>query len=120
MTEAEAIELFTKMFNGSYSKLSPTDVDYKVFDEKGTLIAYVNVVKRVKSIHNAYPLPVKAKGVTKLLDKRLNPTIIWACEDGIIYGKLEKIRGVMFYSPNDFELMCYYDKQSAFRYVRYS
>jgi hypothetical protein len=29
------------MFGGSFKKLDPQDIDYKVFDKEGNLIAYV-------------------------------------------------------------------------------
>ena len=30
--EKRAIEYFVKRFNGSYKKLGPNDIDYKIFD----------------------------------------------------------------------------------------
>jgi hypothetical protein len=63
-----------------------------------------------------------------LVDKRLAPVVIWACEDGIIYGKANKLKGEIKWggrtprehSVNDNELMVYYDKQKELKYVRYS
>ena len=82
--ETQAIEKFVNMFGGSFKKLGPNDIDYRVFDSKGELIAYVEVKGRLRPIKEAYPLPVAARKVVKLCDKRLNPVMIWACEDGII------------------------------------
>jgi len=84
--EKKAIELFVSIFGGSYLKLDPHDVDYKVFDKDKNLIAYAEVKGRVRTIRDAYPLPVAARKLVKLTDKRLTPVIIWACDDGIIYG----------------------------------
>lgn len=125
--EKKAIELFVKIFDGSFKKLDPHDIDYKVFDKEKNLIAYAEVKGRIRSMRDAYPLPISVKKLIKLIDKRLNPVIIWACEDGIIYGKASKLKGEIKWggrapregSSNDDELMAYYDKQKEFKYVRY-
>ena len=125
--EKKAIQKFVSRFKGSYKKLDPNDIDYRVFDDKGKLIAYAEVKGRYRSIANAYPLPIAARKVVKLCDKRLNPVIIWACDDGIIYGKPTHLHGQVRWggrkpregAVNDEELMLYYDKQEEFRYFRY-
>ena len=126
--EKKAIDLFVGTFGGSYKKLDPLDIDYKVFDNKGLLIAYAEVKGRIRTMHSAYPLPISAKKVVKLIDKRLAPVIIWCCEDGIIYGKANKLQGDIKWggrsprddSYNDNELMIYYDKQKELKYVRFT
>jgi hypothetical protein len=126
--ERKAVERFVSIFKGGFEKLSPDDIDYKIFDKKGTLIAYVEVKGRLKNISRAYPLPISIFKVTKLWAKRLNPTVIWACDDGIIYGKLKELHGTVCVggrkprdgSPYDIELMVYYDKQKALKYIRYA
>lgn len=123
----KAIDIFVSLFGGSYKKLDPNDIDYKVFDKDNKLIAYAEVIVVVKTIYNAYPLSVEAKKLVKLIDKRLAPVVIWACEDGIIYGKANKLKGEIKWggraprehSVNDNELMVYYDKQKELKYVRY-
>jgi len=125
--EHKAIEAFVNTFGGSFQKLDPHDIDYKVFDKNKNLIAYVEVKGRVRTMHNAYPLPIAARKLVKLADKRLNPVIIWACEDGIIYGKTDKLKGEIKWggrtlrdnSFNDAELMVYYEKQKTLKYVRF-
>ena len=125
--EKKAIEAFVSLFGGSYKKLDPNDIDYKVFDKEGILIAYAEVKGRIRTIHNAYPLPVAARKLVKLVDKRLAPVIIWACEDGIIYGKANILKGDIKWGGraprdnyyNDNELMVYYDKQKELKYIRY-
>jgi len=127
--EKKAIDLFVSRFKGSYQKLAPDDIDYRVFDKSKNLIAYVEVKGRVKNIVDAYPLPIAAKKVTKLCDKRLNPTIVWACEDGILYAKVKELRGEVRWggripredSPynNDMELMMYFPKQRSIKYIKY-
>ena len=123
----KAIDIFVSLFGGSYKKLDPNDIDYKVFDKDNKLIAYAEVVVVVKTIYNAYPLSVEAKKLVKLIDKRLAPVVIWACEDGIIYGKANKLKGEIKWggraprehSVNDNELMVYYEKQKELKYIRY-
>lgn len=125
--EKKAIQTFVSMFGGSFKKLDPQDIDYKVFDKEGKLIAYAEVKGIIKTIYSAYPLPVAAKKLVKLIDKRLSPVVIWACEDGIIYGKPNKLKGDIRWggraprdnSFNDEELIVYYEKQKELKYVRY-
>ncbi len=54
--------------------------------------------------------------------KRLNPVIIWACEDGIMYGKVKDIYGTVSWMGTtelDSELVVQYQKQKTFKYARY-
>lgn len=127
--EKKAIDVFVNRFGGGYQKLAPDDVDYRVYDKDKTLIAYVEVKGRKRKMSDAYPLPVAAKKITKLCDKRLNPTIIWACEDGLLYAKVKELRGEVRWggrkprenSPynNDAEFMMYFPKQKTIKYIRY-
>lgn len=125
--EKKAISLFVNTFGGSFKKLDRLDVDYKIFDKDGNLIAYAEVKGRIRVIRDAYPLPIAARKVLKLTDKRITGVIIWACDDGIIYGKVERLIGQVRLggrkpregSYNDDELMVYYEKQSGVKYVRY-
>jgi hypothetical protein len=126
--EQKAIDLFVSTFGGSFKKLDPFDVDYKVFDKDGNLIAYAEVKGRIRTMRDAYPLPVAARKIVKLVDKRLVPVMIWACEDGIIYGKVNKLKGEITWggrspregSSNDLELMVFYDKQKDLKYIRFT
>tara|TARA_R110000787_G_scaffold259385_2_gene364701 strand:+ start:135 stop:545 length:411 start_codon:yes stop_codon:yes gene_type:complete len=125
--EKKAIEKFVGIFGRSYKKLGPNDIDYRVFDSSNNLIAYVEVKGRLRALKDAYPLPVAARKIVKLCDKRLNPVMIWACEDGIIYAKVSEIQGSVKWggrkprenSFNDEELMIYYEQQKGFKYVRF-
>lgn len=126
--EQKAIALFVSTFGGSFKKLDPLDIDYKVFDKDGNLIAYAEVKGRIKTMRDAYPLPVAARKVVKLVDKRLIPVMIWSCEDGIIYGKVNKLKGEIKWggrtprenSYDDLELMVFYDKQKELKYIRFT
>lgn len=120
----KAISVFVNMFNGSFKKLDPFDVDYKILDEKKNLIAYSEVSIISKTISNAYPLHIQANKVIKLVDKRIPPVIVWYCNDGIIYGKANNLIGTIKWGTippqvND-ELMIYYDKQSELKYIKFT
>jgi len=128
LREKKAIETFVKTFGGSYQKLDPYDIDYKIFDENKKVIAYAEVKGRIRTMRDAYPLPISARKIIKLIDKRLNPLIIWACEDGIIYGRPENLVGQLKQggrpprdgAAHDVELMVYYDRQKSLKYVRFT
>lgn len=125
--EKKAIEAFVKVFGGSYQKLDPFDIDYKIFDKDKKIIGYAEIKGRIRSMRDSYPLPIAARKLVKLIDKRLNPVVIWCCEDGIIYGRPEKLKGTIRQggrpiregSTHDDELMVYYDKQKGLKYVRF-
>jgi len=125
--EKKAIELFVSIFGGSFKKLDPQDIDYKVFDKDKNLIAYAEIKGRIRTMHNAYPLPLSARKLVKLIDKRITPVLIWACEDGIIYGKANKLQGEIKWggrpprenSFSDAEMMVYFDKQKELKYIRF-
>lgn len=128
LREQKAIRAFVSMFSGSYQKLSMEDVDFKVFDEQGKLIAYAEVKGRLRSMRDAYPLPLAIRKLMKLSDKRLNPVIIWCCDDGIIYGKVHNLTGQVKFggrapregAHNDGEMMVFYDKQKELKYMRFT
>ena len=116
--ERRAIDCFVNMFSGSYQKLDANDIDYKVFDSDGKLIAYAEVSSKVRTIRDAYPLSVSAKKLLKLPDKRLNPVLIWSCEDGVIYSKVKGLSGDIVWEDEDF--MVYFDKQKTMKYIRFT
>jgi hypothetical protein len=70
-------------------------------------------------MYDAYPLPVNARKFVKLIDKRLNPVVIWACEDGIIYSKAKPLSGTISYNSDDDEFFMYFDKNKSVKYIRY-
>ena len=120
--ERKAIETFVKVFKGSYKKLGPDDIDYRVFDKDNKLISYVEVKGRLRTISQAYPLPVALQKIVKLSAKRLNPVMIWACEDGIMYGKVKDIYGTVSWMGTtelNSELVVHSPKQKTFKYARY-
>ena len=125
--EIKAIKKFVNLFKGSYKKLGHSDIDFRVFDKDKKIIAYVEVKGKSSNLKNAFPVYVAARKLVKLCDKRLNPVIIWACDDGIVYGQPSQIEGSIRWggrkpregAVNDQELMIYYPKQKTLRYHTY-
>jgi hypothetical protein len=123
----KAIDTFISTFGGSYQPQVKGDVDYKIFKD-GELIAYMEVTIRNKTIATAYPLIVPAARIVKLADKRLNPVLMWACDDGVIYARLKDVEAQIKWGSllphldlaEHGELMCYYAKQKHFKYIKYS
>lgn len=121
----KAMDTFVSVFGGTYTRLTTGNVDYKLFSKDNKLIAYINVVVLPRSIRMAYPLPITARDALSLGDKRLCPTIIWACEDGLIYGKSKHLIGqaqwgmAVTSNPQLQEIMIYYNKQKHLKYIRY-
>ena len=64
--EKKAIQTFVSMFGGSFQKLDPHDIDYKVFDKNGKLIAYAEVKGRIRTMYNAYPPSGCRKKISKI------------------------------------------------------
>jgi|TARA_R110000751_G_scaffold2893_5_gene15107 hypothetical protein len=118
----KAILKFTERFEGSHKNLGPSDVDYRVYDKQGNLIAFALVIPTDKEIKSCYPLQVSLNNLSKLSLKRLNPVIIWACLDGIMYGKINSISGTVSWqgtSELSSELVVMYPKQKTFNYARH-
>lgn len=114
--EKKGIDTFVNVFGGSYQKLAPDDIDYRILDNSGKVIAYAEVIRRNRTIRNCYPLPIIARKLVKLHDKRLNPVCIWVCEDGIVYAKIGKISGSI---KMEEDWMVYFDKDSSFKYIKF-
>ena len=125
--ELKAIKTFVRIFQGSFKKLGENDIDYKVFNKEGDLVAYAEVKGRLRPMNKAFPLPVAARKLVKLSDKRLNPIMIWACDDGIVYSSVDKLQGEIRWggrppregAVNDAELMAYFPFTKRFKYIKY-
>jgi hypothetical protein len=127
--EKRAIEKFCSLFDLTFKKLGDNDIDFQVFKNK-ELKGFVEVKGRHRIIADAYPLPVAIRKLNKLqgeLAPRPTPMIVWACHDGIIYGKIRKMEGVVKFdgrkprkgAANDEELMAYFNPQEHLHHERY-
>ena len=127
--EMKAIKLFTDGFKGGFIKLGQNDIDFTVLDGNHTVIAYAEVKGRNKTMQDAFPLPIAARKIVKLMDKSktVEPIVIWACLDGIIYGRIKKLGGVLKvggrmpreHAANDIEAMVYYYQTADFKKINY-
>jgi hypothetical protein len=125
--EQKAMDAFCSKFGGKGIKLGEWDIDFRYKGDDGLTKAYIEVKGRIRTMDEAWPLPVAARKIIKLSDKTINPIMIWACTDGIIYGRLEDIEGntrwggrkVREGSANDQEVMCYYNPQPGLKYIKY-
>jgi hypothetical protein len=132
--EEKAIKLWTKGEpDDCYEKLGGFDVDYRVFSHRSNTFAYVEVKGRHKNVEEAFPLPIAARKLVKIYDamnrdvKATKAFVIWACEDGIISGDIERLvgkaktggRNPRENSSNDREMMVYYDIQNGLKKTMY-
>jgi len=119
INENKAISLFCSKYSMEFVKLGENDIDFLV--SKDNKEYYLEVKGRRRNISNAYPLPMAARKMVKLCDKRKPSIIIWDCNDGIIYGGVNELkctgrvggRTPRESSHNDIEFMLYFDKQEA-------
>ena len=127
--EMKAIKLFTDGFKGGFIKLGQNDIDFTILDANHTVIAYAEVKGRNKTMQDAFPLPIAARKIVKLMDKSktVEPIVIWACLDGIIYGRIKQLGGVLKvggrmpreHAANDIEAMVYYYETADLKKIKY-
>ena len=127
--EQRAITKFCSLFDLTFRKLGENDIDFQIF-KSDRLVGFVEVKGRHRIIADAYPLPIAMRKRNKLqgeLAPREDPVIVWACHDGIIYGKVRNITGTVRYggrkvrdgASNDQELMAYFNPQEDLHHERY-
>ena len=115
--ELNAIKIFCEKFKAKYKKLGKYDVDYKV--TRGDSVCHIEFKGRNRYIADAYPLPIAARKLVKLCDKKTEGIIIWGCLDGLIYGNIKHIESIGKIggrkpregAANDVEYMLYFNKQ---------
>ena len=126
--EQRAITKFCSLFDLTFRKLGENDIDFQIF-KSDRLVGFVEVKGRHRIIADAYPLPIAIRKLNKLqgeLAPREDPVIVWACHDGIIYGKVRNITGTVRYggrkvrdgASNDQELMAYFNPQEDLHHER--
>lgn len=115
-SKLKAVERFCAVTGLQYTNLAPSDVSIKITD-KNTPIGYADIVPCHKLIHEAYPLHIPSKRVVMLADKLLNPVIIWACKDGVVYAPVMNLRGKTM-CVNKQSTM-FFHKQRCMRFIYY-
>ena len=114
--EKKAVELYLRRIGGSYKKLSPDDVDFRIIGENKSTIGYAEVSVLDTEMKDSFPLMVQARKIIKLRDKRLHAVMIWSCIDGIYYLPIEGLVGRATWSDEG-ELMLSFDNKKLFKYV---
>jgi len=115
--EKKAVELYLRRIGGSYKKLSPDDVDFRIIGENKSTIGYAEVSVLDTEMKDSFPLMVQARKIIKLRDKRLHAVMIWSCIDGIYYLPIEGLVGRATWSDEG-ELMLSFDNKKLFKYVK--
>ncbi len=115
--EKKAAELYLRRIGGSYKKLSPDDVDFRIIGENKSTIGYAEVSVLDTEMKDSFPLMVKARKIIKLRDKRLHAVMIWSCIDGIYYLPIEGLVGRASWSDEG-ELMLSFENKKLFKYVK--
>jgi hypothetical protein len=113
----KSMDVFINTFGGIYKKSE--SLEYKILNINGDLIAYSEVIISPNVIRYAYPLSITITRFNKLISKRLNPVLIWSCDDGIIYAKAMNLIGTIKYDKLLSDFVIYFDKQKEFKYIRY-
>ena len=101
--------------------ISSASFSYKLYLKSGILFIYAEVKGRVNKTTEIYPLPIALRKIQKMQDDcgNYDCIIIWACDDGIVFGRYKELIGTVRYggrtprkgSANDLEMMIYYTKQ---------
>jgi hypothetical protein len=115
--EKKAVELYLRRIGGSYKKLSPDDVDFRIIGENKSTIGYAEVSVLDTEMKDSFPLMVQARKIIKLRDKRLHAVMIWFCIDGIYYLPIEGLVGRASWSDEG-ELMLSFENKKLFKYVK--
>lgn len=133
--EIRAIDTFVKSFRGgpgSFKKLGPNDIDFRVFNYNGRVVAHAEVKGRLQR-SGSFPLSVGLCKLGRLIEssgtERVEPVIIWACDDGIIYARLFHLTGELRFggrreprpgAANDREFMAYFYDQPGLKFLAYT
>jgi hypothetical protein len=114
-----AMDTFVATFGGHYQVSSESELVYKIFNGAGKHISYAKVIVKSGLIRTSEVLSISASQLGRLIDKRLNPVIIWVCDDGIIYAKPHRIQGTIGHVI-DGEVTASYNRQGSMKYIRWT
>ena len=124
--EDKAVKLFCDEYGLTYEKLSPNDIDFKIY-KNGKFLFYLEVKGRLRNLKRCYPLPIAVRKLLKMSDKNKSGVVLWACFDGIVFSRIENLKGdikiggrkIREGSSNDIEFMAYYNKSNNFTELNY-
>lgn len=92
-----AIETYCDSMGYGFTVNVNDGVNYKITDGDNMTVGYAIVKARYKSVARANPVFVSARSLFKLIETKLEPVIIWSCNDGILYGDPRKLAGDIVY-----------------------
>lgn len=124
--EYKAADFLCSIFGFNYKKLGSNDIDFAIYDGD-RFVFKLEVKGRIRTISQAYPLPVAVRKLLKLQDTKEQSVILWACNDGIIFSRTEKLNGSIRVggrkpregSANDIEFMAYFNKMDNIKELKY-
>jgi hypothetical protein len=124
--ENKAADFLCTIFGFNHRKLGSNDIDFAIYDGD-RFVFYLEVKGRIRTIKESYPLPISVKKLIKLQDTNKQCVILWACTDGIIFSRTEKLKGNIRVggrkprkgSSNDIEFMAYFDKTDNLKEIKY-
>ena len=124
--EDKAVKLFCDKYDLTHEKLSPNDIDFKIY-KNGKFLFYLEVKGRLRNLKGCYPLPIAVRKLLKMSDKNKSGVVLWACFDGIVFSRIENLKGDIRIggrkpregSSNDIEFMAYYNKSNNFTELNY-
>ncbi len=124
--EDKAVKLFCDKYDLTHEKLSPNDIDFKIY-KNGKFLFYLEVKGRLRNLKECYPLPIAVRKLLKISDKNKSGVVLWACFDGIVFSRIENLKGDIKIggrkpregSANDIEFMAYYNKNTNFIELNY-
>jgi len=124
--ETKAVTLFCDEYGLTFEKLSPNDIDFKIYKD-GKFLFYLEVKGRIRTLQECFPLPIAVRKLLKMTDKKQDGVILWACLDGVVFSRVENLNGQIRIggrktregAANDIELMAYYNHSNNFKFLRY-
>ena len=123
--ELKAVTKFCSLFDLSFEKLDQFNIDFAIKNKRGEVVSLAEVKGRRYDIFMGDYFIVAMRKVFKL-SKEKEPVLIWACADGIVFGKVKDLHGLIQWGGrtteregaiNDQELMVYYPRQENLKYA---
>lgn len=112
MRDEVTLQKFVDSFSGSFSRRSPVDEHYWIYDQLGEHIAYAIVEHAGGKSSNLKNLSIEAPKLLRLTNKRFNPLVIWELGDGIAYIKASSIFGSIAMDHESMEYIVHIDPKN--------
>ncbi len=63
--ETKAVNLFCNKYGLTFEKLSPNDIDFKIY-KNGKFLFYLEVKGRLRDLNDCYPWPIAGRKLLKM------------------------------------------------------